>query len=98
MRQRISSVLIAGFALALLVSPAVAGVEDEVHRLVQAGEIMPFETIRSRVVSQTRGDYVGAEFDMGTRVYRFRFLVKGNVINVDVDARTGQRARRTNSY
>nr|WP_310522162.1 hypothetical protein [Polymorphobacter sp.] len=98
MRKRFSSLLFGVAALALLVSPAVAGVEDEVHRLVQAGEIMPFETIRSRVVSQTRGDYMGADIDLATRVYRFRFLVNGNVINVDVDARTGQRARRTNSY
>jgi uncharacterized membrane protein YkoI len=43
------------------------------------------------VVAQTTGDYVGAEFDVATRRYRFRFLVDGNVVNVDVDARTGQR-------
>lgn len=82
----------------VLASPVAAGVENEVRDLVMAGEIMPFETIRNRVVSQIRGDYVGADFDAGTRTYRFRFLVNGNVINVDVDARTGQRIRRLNSY
>ena len=75
-----------------------AGVENQVRDLVLAGEIMPFETIRNRVVSQVKGDYIGAEFDAATRTYRFRFLVEGSVINVDVDARTGKRWRKTSSY
>lgn len=79
-------------------SPLAAGVENQVRDLVMAGEIMPFEAIRNHVVAQMHGDYVGADFDAGTRTYRFRFLVNGNVINVDVDARTGQRIRRSNSY
>jgi uncharacterized membrane protein YkoI len=87
------------FCLALAAAtPVAAGIENEVRDLVMAGEIMPFETIRSRIVTQVHGDYVGADFDAGTRTYRFRFLVNGNVINVDVDARTGQRIRRSNSY
>jgi uncharacterized membrane protein YkoI len=80
------------------IAPAGAGVEDDVRILVKTGQIKPFEAIRSRVVTQTKGDYIGAEFDMPTRTYRFRFLDNGSVINVDVDARTGQRVRRTNSY
>jgi hypothetical protein len=79
-------------------APVAAGVENQVRDLVMAGEIMPFEAIRNRVVAQIHGDYVGADFDAGTKTYRFRFLVNGNVINVDVDARTGQRIRRSNSY
>ncbi len=51
----------------------------------------------ARVMQQVRGDYVGVEFDAATLTYRFRFLVDGNVINVDVDARTGQR-RRARSF
>lgn len=78
----------------ILVTPAVAGVENQVRDLVQAGEILPFDAIQNRVRAQTPGDYVGADFDAGTRTYRFRFLVNGNVINIDVDARTGQRVRR----
>ena len=79
-------------------APVVAGVENDVRELVMSGEIMPFEAIRSRVMSQVSGDYIGAEFDAGTRTYRFRFLVNGSVINVDVDARTGQRVRKTSNY
>ena len=79
-------------------TPVAAGVENQVRELVLAGEIMPFEVIRSRVASQVKGQYIGAEFDAATRTYRFRFLADGRVINVDVDARTGERARKTNSY
>ncbi len=95
------------FALLLLIALAAgttgagrvtAGVENDVRDLVMSGEIMPFEAIRSRVMTQVRGDYIGAEFDAGTRTYRFRFLVNGNVINVDVDARTGQRVRKSSNY
>jgi uncharacterized membrane protein YkoI len=81
-----------------LISPAVAGVENQVRDLVQAGEILPFDAIQSRVRAETPGDYVGADFDAGTRTYRFRFLVNGNVINVDVDARTGKRVRRSGRF
>lgn len=78
-------------------SVAHAGPND-VRGMVQAGEIMPFESIQRRVVQETPGEYMGAQFDQGSRIYRFRFLREGNLINVDVDARTGQRVRRRQSY
>ena len=77
-------------------APVAAGVENRVRELQEAGAILPYETIRARVMQQVRGDYVGVEFDAATLTYRFRFLVDGNVINVDVDARTGQRRRGRN--
>ncbi len=101
---RLFRILLAGMmAFTLLpVSAASAaapgGVERRVRDLVEAGEIVPFETIRQRVASQVRGNYVGVEFDEPTLTYRFRFLVDGEVINVDVDARTGQRRRQSRSY
>jgi uncharacterized membrane protein YkoI len=81
----------------LLAAPGGAAPND-VHAMVQAGEIMPFEAIQRRIVQETPGDYVGAQFDSSSRVYRFRFLRDGNLINVDVDARTGERVRRRQSY
>jgi hypothetical protein len=81
----------------LLAAPVVAGPND-VRDMVQAGEIMPFEAIRQRIVQETPGEYIGAQFDQNSRVYRFRFLRDGNLINVDVDARTGERVRRRQSY
>jgi hypothetical protein len=92
--------LLMGLSLAApLQAPAMAiGEERRVRDMVQAGEMMPFEAIRSRVTSQVRGDYLGVEFDEPSLTYRFRFLVNGQVINVDVDARTGQRRRSSRSY
>jgi hypothetical protein len=78
-------------------APALAGPND-VHDMVRAGEIMPLEAIQRRVVQETRGEYMGVQFDQASRTYRFRFLREGNLINVDVDARTGAPARRRQSY
>lgn len=88
----------ASAALLAGVPASAGGVEKRVRDLVEAGEIVPFETIRQRVASQVRGSYMGVEFDEPTLTYRFRFLVDGEVINVDVDARTGQRRRQSRSY
>lgn len=94
--MRIPSFLLIAACL-LLAVPAVAGPND-VHEMVRAGEIMPFEAIKGRVVQETQGEYIGAQFDQNSRIYRFRFLREGNLINVDVDARTGERIRRRQSY
>jgi uncharacterized membrane protein YkoI len=93
MSLRLSLLLCTALVVA---SPVIAGVENQVRELQEAGAILPYETIRARVMQQVRGDYVGVEFDAATLTYRFRFLVEGNVINVDVDARTGQRRRGRN--
>lgn len=84
--------------LMLALSSPAAATPNDVHAMVQAGEIMPFEVIQRRVVQQTPGEYMGAQFDAGTRRYRFRFMRDGNVINVDVDARTGERVRQRQSF
>ncbi len=86
----------------LLLLPAMpttaGGVERRVRDLVEAGEIVSFDMVKARVASQVRGTYVGVEFDEPTLTYRLRFLVDGEVVNVEVDARTGQRKRQTRSY
>jgi hypothetical protein len=71
---------------------------NDVRDMVRAGEIMPFEVIQRRVIQENQGEYVGAQFDQSTRIYRFRFLRDGSLINVDVDARTGERVRRRQSF
>ncbi len=96
--SRVFFAVIAAACLMSEVPAAAGGVERRVRDLVEAGEIVPFETIRQRVASQVRGNYMGVEFDEPTLTYRFRFLVDGEVINVDVDARTGQRRRQSRSY
>lgn len=75
-----------------------AAAPNDVQDMVRAGEILPFEAIQRRVMQETRGEYVGSDFQPSTRMYRFRFLKDGNLIYVDVDARTGQRVRVKQSY
>jgi hypothetical protein len=91
--------LLLAAALAGLAIPAQAlrGPND-VRDMVRAGEIMPFEVIQRRVMQENAGEYMGAQFDQSARIYRFRFLRDGSLINVDVDARTGERVRRRQSY
>jgi hypothetical protein len=59
----------------------------EAYRQAQQGEILPLPEIRARV--RVRGaDFIGADFD--GRIYRLKFMRGGEVIWIDVDARTGQ--------
>lgn len=81
----------------VLAAPVMAGPND-VHDMVRAGEIMPLEAIQRRVMQENRGEYVGVQFDQASRTYRFRFVRDGSLVNVDVDARTGEPVRRRQSF
>lgn len=96
--MRMFPTLIVAASLGLAVPALALRGPNDVREMVRAGEIMPFETIQRRVMQDADGEYVGAQFDQSTRVYRFRFLRDGNLINIDVDARTGERVRRRQSY
>jgi hypothetical protein len=100
MPMRIKMLIIAGVALAGALSAPAAALRgpSDVRDMVRAGEIMPFEVIQRRVMQDNPGEYMGAQFDEEARVYRFRFLRDGQLINVDVDARTGQPMRRRQRF
>ena len=82
--------------LALLAAaPAVASSDqDVVSVLVQRGEIRSLDQIKALVRPQVKGDYVGEDFDPVTLRYQLRYMHDGEVVNVLVDARTGQVVRR----
>ena len=84
--------------VALLLSgasaPVVAADQRTALELVQSGAIMRLNDILTIIQPQVAGTLVGADLDVETRIYRLRFMNNGNVINVDVDARTGQRLSR----
>jgi uncharacterized membrane protein YkoI len=86
------------WAGAALLALPVAATPNQAEELRRAGEIMPFDVIQRRVLQDAPGEYMGSQFDPGTRRYRFRFLRDGNVINVDIDARTGERVRQRQSF
>jgi uncharacterized membrane protein YkoI len=85
-------------ALVLMAPAAATAGPNDVQEMVRAGEIMPLESIQRRVVQQNRGEYVGVQFDQSSRTYRFRFVQDGSLVNVDVDARTGDPVRRRKNF
>ncbi len=71
---------------------------DNIHARVRDSGMLPFDQLQRRVRDETAGEYMGVQFDSAALIYRFRFLQDGTVVNVDVDARTGERVRRRQSY
>jgi hemin uptake protein HemP len=61
--------------------------QDAAYRATQQGQILPLPVIRSRIRVRG-GEFIGAEFD--GRIYRLKYMRGGEVIFVDVDARTGR--------
>jgi hypothetical protein len=59
---------------------------------------MPLRAIEGMIVPrmQMRGfDYLGPELDSASGRYRLKFLREGQVVWIDVDARTGQMLGRS---
>lgn len=62
-------------------------------RGAQQGDILPLTTIRSRI-RVPGAEFIGAEFNSGRGVYRLKYMRRGDVIWIDVDARTGRQLGR----
>lgn len=68
--------------------------QDAAWRATREGHIMPLRVIESLIVPRMAGaDYLGPELN-GDR-YRLKFIREGQVIWIDVDARTGRIAGRS---
>jgi len=63
--------------------------QDAAFRAMQQGHILPLAAIRARI-RVPGAEYIGAELDPSGSVYRLKFMREGDVIWVDVDARTGR--------
>jgi len=69
--------------------------QDAAWRATKEGHIMPLRMIEAIVVPRMGGaDYLGPELIGGDR-YRLKFVRDGQVIWIDVDARTGRIAGRS---
>ncbi|MGB3721413.1 MAG: hypothetical protein WA979_01175 [Pacificimonas sp.] len=55
----------------------------------QAGTLMSFGDIKSRVGARVGGKFIGCHCDPGAARYRMKYMRGNRVIEVDVDARTG---------
>jgi len=64
--------------------------QEAAWRATKEGHIMPLRMIESIIVPRMgRADYLGPELIGGDR-YRLKFMREGQVIWIDVDARTGR--------
>ncbi|HWH21733.1 MAG TPA: hypothetical protein VNT25_00370 [Allosphingosinicella sp.] len=69
--------------------------QDAAFRATREGHILPLRMIESFVVPRMGGaTYLGPEFDGEN--YRLKFMRNGQVIWIDVDARTGRITSRSN--
>ncbi|MBU3078177.1 PepSY domain-containing protein [Sphingomonas quercus] len=70
--------------------------QDEAYQAQRNGAIMPLREIEARVIAHMQGaTYLGPEFDPGSATYRLKFMRGGQVIWIDVDARTGREISRS---
>jgi hypothetical protein len=68
------------------------GEQDSIYQATQNGTVLPMRQIENSVVPQMKSqgaDYIGQEFDPGSKRYRLKFMRGQSVIWVDVDGRTG---------
>ena len=74
--------------------PALAqsrGDQASAREQIQEGRTMPLREIERRIIPQMKGnEYLGVEYDGVASAYRLKFIREGQVIWVDVDARTAR--------
>jgi len=65
--------------------------QDAALHALKQGRIMPLRAIEARIIPRMRGfDYLGPELDSASALYRLKFIRGGQIVWIDVDARTGQ--------
>src|SRR5688572_30961754 len=86
----VAAALVAG-GLAVPASAQSRGDQASAREEMKAGRNLPVREIERRVIPQMRGhDYLSFEYDEGSSAYRFKFMKEGQVVWVDVDARTAR--------
>ncbi len=95
MYPRIMKTLILSIAAASLLVPAPAvaqrNEQGQARKEMRAGNILGSREIEARVLPQmSKQEYLGFAYDPTAMAYRLRFIDKGRVTYVDVDARTGR--------
>jgi uncharacterized membrane protein YkoI len=86
--------LLAAIGLAAVAPSADARPRDKeqatAFRETQEGRFLSLRNIESRILPKMRGaDYLGPELDTSSGRYRLKFMRAGQVIWIDVDARSG---------
>jgi hypothetical protein len=91
--------LLAAFALALPIDPALAGgpgnEQGKARQDLRSGNVKSLFEIEKAVLPTMRGaQYLGPEYDPVAQAYRLKFIRDGRVIFIDVDARSGEVIRK----
>ena len=94
MRKLLISIAAAAMLAGGVAAPAVAqnrGDQASAREEMKAGRTLPVREIERRVIPQMRGhDYLSFEYDGASSAYRLKFIKEGQVVWVDVDARTAR--------
>ena len=78
-------------AIAVPAAAQSRGDQASAREEMKAGRNLPVREIERRVIPQMRGhDYLSFEYDGGNSAYRLKFMKEGQVVWVDVDARTAR--------
>ena len=89
--SRIAIVALLSLALPVLPAAAEPGtVQGQVRKDMRAGAVRSLREIEQRVLPSMPGmEYLGPEYDPAALIYRLKFIRRGRVVFVDVDARSG---------
>ena len=88
LRFALVAALLAGSLTPALAEPG--GEQGEVRKDMRAGNVQSLREIERRVLPMMPGtQYLGPEYDPAAKAYRLKFIRRGHVIFVDVDARSG---------
>ena len=94
MRKLFASIAALALVSGAFAAPAAAqgrGDQASAREEMKAGRTLPGREIARRVIPQMRGhEYLSFEYDGNSSAYRLKFIKEGQVVWVDVDARTAR--------
>jgi uncharacterized membrane protein YkoI len=86
----VAAALLAGGSAGPVLAQA-SGDQSRARQQMQSGQTMSSRDIERRIIPQMKGhEYLGFEYDGAASAYRLKFIDGGQVVWVDVDARTGR--------
>jgi len=95
--KHVSAIFALSLAVPLLTLPAAPSLADppseqgQVREQRKAGSVRSLRQIERRVLPRMKGmQYLGPEYDPTAMAYRLKFINRGRVHFVDVDARSGR--------
>lgn len=97
--KRSLALFVAALSLGAMAAPATAlapkADQQQARKQMSDGKVLSLRQIEAIILPQMRGmEYLGPEYFEDTRIYRLKFIDDGDVIFVDVDARSGAIVRR----